>query len=239
MDTDQLSMLHELPPARLVERTEHLCSLASGTRVVHLGFADAGFRDMQERSDAWLHAHLAQVAAELVGIDVDERAVAEARSDGYEAYVADCCDLEAVRSLEIDPAPVVIAGELIEHLDAPGSLLRAAHPLVASGGRLVITTPNAYGWLNVVASLGRREINHPEHVAMFTRRTLEALAARHGWQVDQTSVYVPEAKAPADRSPRARALHGVARSVCAAERLAARIGRPYACDGLIVELTRR
>lgn len=235
---DQTTMVHALPAAVLVDRVAHLAGMARGRRVVHVGFADRGYRGMQERSGTWLHAHLDRAATSLVGLDLSPDDVAAAVADGYEAHVVDCTDPAAVAALGLAPAQLVLAGEVIEHLDRPGDLFAALGPLVAPGGLLVVTTPNAYGWLNVAASLLRREINHPDHVCMFTQRTLTALAARHGWRHEATAVYVPSVKGVAGRGLGARAMALAARSTCAAERAAARLGRPYAADGLIVAFRR-
>jgi SAM-dependent methyltransferase len=232
--TDQRSMVHRLPSAPLVDRIDYLRSVASGQRVIHLGFVDSGFRTMQERAGAWLHAQLDEVATGLVGLDLDADGVALAAADGYAAHAVDCCDPAAVRSLDLEPAPVVIAGELVEHLDAPGGFFEAVHALVAPGGQLVVTTPNAYGLLNVAASLGRREVNHPDHVVLFTWRTLTAMAARHGWEPSATAVYVPTVKPAPGADLGTRLSLAAGRAVCAVERTAARLGRPFSADGLIV-----
>lgn len=230
----QGSMVHRLPKAPLVDRIDHLVELARGRRVIHVGFADAGCRSMQFEADAWLHDHLGRVTTSLVGIDVDEVGVAEAVAAGYEAHVADCCDPAAVAALGIEPAPLVIAGEVIEHLDSPGRFLEGLHALVAPGGTLVITTPNAYGLFNVFASLARREINHPDHVLMFTWRTLSAMGARHGWEPVGTAVYVPSVKDLSGAGLVARVLGVAARCSVAIERVLVKLGRPYAADGMIV-----
>ena len=75
------------------------------------------------------------------------------------------------------PADLVVAGEVIEHLDDPGSFLDGLHALVAPGGLLVVTTPNASGLVNAAALLGNLEVNHPDHVALFTCTTLDAMLA--------------------------------------------------------------
>src|SRR6185312_1264806 len=99
-DTDfsQLEMVHRLPPASLVDRFDYLCDLATGRRVVHIGFVDAGCQMLNEQSGAWLHEHLARTASELIGLDLDEAGVASARERGYEAHSVDCRDVEAVRA---------------------------------------------------------------------------------------------------------------------------------------------
>jgi len=230
----QLTMIHPLPQADWVDRVPYLVAAARGRSVVHVGFVDAGCELQQQQAGAWLHEHLAGAAASLVGLDLDEEGVAAARAAGYEAYAVDASDGVAVSDLGVQPAELVVAGEVIEHLGDPGGFLEGLHPLVAPDGMLIITTPNAYGLLNVLASLTGREINHPDHVVMFTWRTLTNLAARHGWEPVSTAVYVPVVKHVPGSGTRAWALSLGARTACALERTACRLRRPFSADGLIV-----
>src|SRR5207244_1840868 len=94
----------------------------------------------------------------LVGLDLDEAGVEAARAQGYEAHAVDAQSAEAVRALHLPRADVVIAGELIEHLDAPGPFLRAMHELA---DELVLTTPNAYRVAHGVSTPGQRR--RPRH----------------------------------------------------------------------------
>ena len=145
---------------------------------MHVGFVDAGFQSMQEEADTWLHGHLGQATGRLVGLDIDPVGVADARAQGYEAYAVNCTDPDAVAALGLAPADLVVAGAVIEHLDEPGRFLDAMAYLVRPEGRLVLTTPNASGVLNGQAALAGFEINHPDHVAMFSWRTLHAIGRR-------------------------------------------------------------
>jgi SAM-dependent methyltransferase len=232
-ELDQAAMVHRLPKAGAVDRIAHLTRVSAGRRVIHVGFVDTGCRSLQEGAGTWLHGHLDAVAADLVGIDLDEAGVADAVAAGHRAHVADCRDPAALAALDLEPAEVVIAGEVIEHVDDPGAFLAGLHRLVAPGGRLVVTTPNAYGLLNVVASAAGREINHPDHVVMFTWRTLTNLAARHGWDVVDTHVYTPVVKH--GRGPAALA----GRAAVGVERALVRAGHRFAADGLIVTFQAR
>lgn len=166
-----------------------------------------------------------------MGIDIDAVGVDASRSDGYEAYAADCSDPDAIAALGLEPADVVVAGEVIEHTDRPGLLLDGLRHLCRPGGRLIVTTPNSYGLLNVAASTLRRvEINHPDHLVMFTWRTLSELARRHGWHIVETVTYVPSF-----RSQDVSRLKGAAIwAISMVERILGRLGRPFAADGLIV-----
>jgi SAM-dependent methyltransferase len=231
----QSDMAHRLPPARLVDRVEYLERAARGRRVVHVGFVDSGCWEYHTQFGRWLHAHLDAVATELVGLDLDELGVAEARRRGYEAHAVDCSDAEAVAALGLDPAEVVVAGEIIEHLDNSGSFLDGLHALVGPGGELVVTTPNSSGLMNALsAALVGYEVNHPDHVTLYSCFTLCNLLERHGWAVEEVATYVPEVKDRNQETGRMRVLATGARAVLGAERLLARLGRPYAADGLIV-----
>jgi len=236
-DIDQWDMVHELPPARLVDRITHLRDAVRGRRAVHLGFADARCAGFQDAHGAWLHDVLAETASELVGLDIDPTGVEAARRAGYQAHVVDCRDPHAVAALGLRPADVVVVGELIEHLDDPGAMLDGVASLVAPGGRIVVTTPNGHGLFNVCAALAGRELNHPDHVTLYSWYTLTNLLGRHGWRTVETAVYVPVLKSTGTGSAQ-RVLAGGARVVLALERLAARCGRPYVADGLIVTATR-
>jgi SAM-dependent methyltransferase len=233
--TDQSSMVHRLPPARLVDRFPYLAGLCSGRSVVHVGFADAGYRDMQADAGTWLHDHVATVATSLVGIDVDPTGVARAREQGYEAYVADACDAAAIAALGIAPAEVVLAGEVIEHVDAPGAFLDAMRSLVAPGGSLVLTTPNASSLGNALLAFGGIEITHPDHVVQFSWLTLDTLMRRHGWRPRRWSTFVPTMKPLHGPTLRERALEAGARGLIWLERTAATLGAPFVAESLIVE----
>ena len=128
-----------------------LVEFAQGKRVVHVGFVDEHRLETKLGQGTWLHARLADAASSLVGIDVEEEGVRWASEHGFEAYAVDAQSPKAVASLGLEPADVVIAGEVIEHLDAPGPFLRAMRELAARDGLLVVTTPNAYRLLNVLA----------------------------------------------------------------------------------------
>lgn len=229
---DQREMVHRLPRVECVDRIAHLTEAARHRSVIHVGFVDSGYRDMQLEAGTWLHAHLAGAARSLVGLDLDAAGVDAARAAGYAAHAIDCRDTAAVHAAGLEPAELVIAGEVIEHLDEPGPFLDALHGLVAPGGRLVLTTPNASGLLNTVAALAGREVNHPDHVVLFSWRTLQTLLLRHGWEVVESATYVPVMKAGARAGGGALALG--ARAVLGAERLAGRFGAGFVADGLIV-----
>ena len=123
--------VHRLPRARLVDRTEELRRLVRDRTVVDLGFVDEGQVTSKRARNTWLHEAIRAEARAVVGIDADADGVEEARRLGFDARVADVEDPASLAALGLEGAEVVVAGELIEHLDQPGAFLEAVKLLVA------------------------------------------------------------------------------------------------------------
>jgi SAM-dependent methyltransferase len=189
MTENSIGWLHALPRTAPVDREGTLVEAARAKRVVHVGFVDEHLLETRIASGTWLHARLGAVAETLVGLDVAEAGVAWASAQGYEAYTVDAQSPEAVRGLGLAPADVVIAGEVIEHLDAPGPFFRAMRELVGSDGRLVVTTPNQANFLAWVVPVAGREAMHPDHMVAFSPRTLQAIGERNGWRLESCVYY--------------------------------------------------
>ncbi len=226
-----LTRLPRRPVVR--DRNAWLVDAARGRRVAHVGFADVGCELTHRERGRWLHAQLADAASSIVGLDVTADAVEAACAEGYEAYAVDCTSLEDLRALELQPFDRVVVGEVIEHVDDPGGLLQAVGQLVRGGGDIVLTTPNARRFVDLVLALTGREVIHPDHVAIYSARTLTALLERHGWRVTELRTYLV-ATPPAPRGLKEAAL----RTVNLVGRLLASTSSPWVADGLIVVAVR-
>ena len=166
-----------------------LTEFAAGRRVVHVGFVDERRMEDKLERGRWLHERLRETASSLVGLDVSEEGVRWAREQGLEAHTVDAQSPDAVAALGLEPAEVVIAGEVIEHLDAPGPFLRAMRSLIEPAGLLILTTPNAYRLLNFLSPAAGVELIHPDHTAWHSPHTLRTLLERNGWQVEGIAYY--------------------------------------------------
>jgi predicted TPR repeat methyltransferase len=180
-----------MPRTRAVDRIDYLVRLATGRRVIHVGFAGESRASVDELigRPTWLHGRLADVASSLVGIDLDGAAVDRARAAGFDTHVADAGDRTALRKLALASADLVIAAEVIEHVERPGVFLDAMHELVRRDGLLAVTTPNAASILNPLAAMGRFELINPDHVAFYSWYTLSNMLDRHGWRVRRFTTY--------------------------------------------------
>ena len=129
---------------------------------MHVGFVDTGCQTMNEQPARGCTGTSPR-RRELVGIDVDDRRASPTPAQrGYEAHAVDCRDPDAVRALGLAPADLVVAGEVIEHLDDPRrrsstGCTRSSRPAACSS----VTTPNACGRSNVVAAPGTSRSTTP------------------------------------------------------------------------------
>jgi SAM-dependent methyltransferase len=114
---------------------------------------------------------------EVVGIDVDREALAEAAKLGIETHWGDVEEPLGFPDASFD---VVVAGELLEHLREPAALVAEARRVLRPGGRLVASVPNAYRLKNRIRfALGRPPETDPTHLHLFRPDDVRALLA--GW----------------------------------------------------------
>lgn len=209
----ELGFAHDMPSGPPRDRQDFIVELCTGMRVFHLGFVDEYLLEAKRERGQWLHERLAAVASELIGIDVDVSGVEAARELGHKGYVADAQDRGQLSRLGLEPADVVIAGEVIEHLESPGNFLGAVHELVRPGGILCVTTPNASALTNLVGPLFGLELVHPDHMVIFSPRTLTAILERSGWVNSRITFYQRPPRPDLARGAGGKALAGGRRMV--------------------------
>lgn len=178
---------------KTVQRIEFLKEIASGKRVLHLGCTNFPYTLDSIESGTLLHADLAEISAELTGFDFDQEGIDLLEKQGFsELYRADLEKLEEVQlEREFD---VIIAGEMIEHLNNQGLFLKGIQRFMGSGTKLVITTVNAYcAFRFAIYALrgrgGENEPVHPDHIAYYSYRTLRKLIENNGLEVEEFFFY--------------------------------------------------
>jgi 2-polyprenyl-3-methyl-5-hydroxy-6-metoxy-1,4-benzoquinol methylase len=167
-----------------------LCARTDG-EIAHLGCADSPYTAELLAAGALLHQRLVRVAR-VTGFDVDAAALELLRRA-----------LPAERLLELDvtaPVPpgergrygLVIAGEVLEHVPDADAFLRGATTLLAPGGRLCVSVPNACSPKIGLRSLAGRESVHPDHRVYYGPRTLERTLAGAGLELESlASCFAP------------------------------------------------
>ena len=114
-----------------------------------------------------LHREIRSVARACVGLD-------QVAAEGV--VVGDAQKFALGRRFD-----VIIAGEVIEHLGDVRGLIESAAANLAPGGRLIVTTPNAYSGIMLRnALIGRIVPNDPYHVSMFDMTTIVNMFNNYG-----------------------------------------------------------
>ncbi len=140
-----------------------LANVAPGERVVDIGCGEGAFT----------HA-LATAGADPVGVEVAGEAVRRARARYPEL---DFRLTDGQLPFDRGSFDVVWAGELIEHVEDPASLLEDIRRVLRGTGRLLLSTPDHPLQVRVKHAVSRRSFEahfdpRSDHLRFFTKRTL-------------------------------------------------------------------
>jgi SAM-dependent methyltransferase len=144
---------------------------ATPVRLIDLGSGQGDL--LAEASQRWPRASLVGIEPSEVGVRESQRKVPSAR------FITG--DITAGTEIPDDLhgwATHVVCSEVLEHLDDPAGLLRAALPMLATGGLIVVTVPGGR------ISAFDKEIGHRRH---YTPESLAQLVRAAGYGVDWTS----------------------------------------------------
>lgn len=181
-------MAHFKLSKSLVDRESFVLNLCKDRNVLHLGCADFPYTEQSIASDAWLHAKVSKIAANCLGIDLNAETITRLREkNGIDNILEG--NVEQLDKLNIGLFDVILAGEIIEHLNNPGLFLDTAKKVLALGGKLVITTTNAFCLRRFVRIPFGGESIHPDHTYYYSHTTLHTLTKRFGYVLEESHAY--------------------------------------------------
>jgi 2-polyprenyl-6-hydroxyphenyl methylase / 3-demethylubiquinone-9 3-methyltransferase len=157
-------------------------SAAPVLRVLELGCNSGAFL---AKLKYFLARELPDRRVELVGSDVDRNAIEHSVDPSLELICGDAAELVRREDRQFD---LILHYELIEHLADPFGFMQDLHRLLAPGGFMIFTTPNAAG-LEMAASpynsyrLLAHGIFPPMHLNAFTTQTLPHFVLRAGFKL--------------------------------------------------------
>ena len=155
--------------------------LRAGERLLDVGAKWGGLGE---------HVRALGLDLEYTGLDLSEENVRKAAELGLDVRLADAAAPLPVGDGEYD---CVVCLELLEHLPAPLTLLGELRRVLRAEGRLVVSVPNPYSWVELYQELLRRP--GPEgHLNAFTTPVMENLLALAGFRLERrlgTSLRLP------------------------------------------------
>lgn len=178
---------------QLVQRVDFVKSLCAGKKVLHLGCTNWPYTAEAIENNMLLHNEIGKIAGELYGFDYDQQGIDLLSASGIQNLYR--ADLEKLDEVALDETfDVIVAGEMIEHLNNPGLFLKGIQRFMNADTKLVITTVNAYcGMRFAIYGLrgkgGNAEPVHPDHVAYYSYSTLKVLVERQNLHIDDFLFY--------------------------------------------------
>jgi len=172
-----------------VDRIGYIAAACRQRRVLDLGAMDETAWQSKRGRGAWLHEEISRTALSVDGVDNSALIPPEGLRTAPNAIIrrGDVGDPERIVAALAATPDVVVAGELIEHLENPLEFFRRIARIERLSGRaLILSTPNATALHNVLIGLARRESTHHDHLCVLSYKTLTTLCARAGfrtWQI--------------------------------------------------------
>lgn len=183
------SPLERLTIPRPVDRIQFIAGACAQQSVLDLGAMDeTAWQDKHGRG-TWLHQEIARTALAVNGVDNSVMIPAEGLITGANAVIrrGDITDLAPLLSAFEGTPDVIVAGELIEHIENPLQFLKSFVNMKSLCGKsLILSTPNATALHNFLIGLASRESTHHDHLCIFSYKTLTTLCRRAGfveWEI--------------------------------------------------------
>lgn len=142
-------------------------------RVLDIGFAGQA---LQPDSKEYPHTIIRSLAKETYGVDLI--LPAEFSGSHYQQANAESFSFD-------DRFDVVIALDVIEHISNLGLFLDRCKEHLVPGGRLILTTPNAFNMFSLVEKITHDEPNvNKDHTLYLNKPTITVLLRKNGWKID-------------------------------------------------------
>jgi 2-polyprenyl-3-methyl-5-hydroxy-6-metoxy-1,4-benzoquinol methylase len=158
------------------DRGRYVCDLVAGKSVLDVGVVEHT-REACE-SSGWLHRRLRSSASRCLGVDILADEIDHLREKGFDVI---CADITAKPLPEI--FDVIVAGEVLEHIEVPGAFMSNCAQMLRPGGRLIVTVPNPWYanriWKNAWSRFSY--VDSADHIAWYDAATLYELGQRHGF----------------------------------------------------------
>ncbi len=176
------------PDGQVLPRTERLTGLVRGRSVLHIGCCDhAPILGRRLAEGLWLHARLSEVADRCLGIDIDAKAVEQARhATSFDNLIAADITKPGIEQIQSSHWDVALFGDVLEHVHAPVDFLSDfRRHYGARVDSIIVSVPNNMRGGNATGALRNRETINSDHCFEFSPFTLAKVVSLAGFQLEQ------------------------------------------------------
>ncbi len=161
------------------DKTDWLIPFVDKKKVLDLGCVRHNLEETEK--DGWLHGLICERASSVLGVDYLEKEVKELKSRGYNVVCANVENMKFDEKFEL-----VVAGDLIEHLNNFGLFLDNVKRHMFEDGLAIMTTPNPVCPIRFFNVLFKGEPGaNDEHTCWFTEKVLRQLFDRYDLEICQ------------------------------------------------------
>jgi 2-polyprenyl-3-methyl-5-hydroxy-6-metoxy-1,4-benzoquinol methylase len=163
--------------AKTVNKQDEIVRQTKGKVVLDVGCVG---QDLTYTNLNWLHFKIKQVAAQLVGCDINEEGLSKIQELDYDACLPE--QLSEKNQL----FDVIVMGDVIEHVNDPGAFVKFYYSFLKSDGKMIICTPNAFGFrYHLQVFFYGSPSSNPEHSLIFDPLTLAELCRRENLEISE------------------------------------------------------
>ena len=183
--------LFKIPKVKIVKgRIDFILEKCKGKNVLHLGCVDEGLTIKRFKKGQLMHLKLMKVAKEVIGIDISKEGLKFLQEEGINNIIyGDVEHLDSIRKLQGKKFDIILASEIIEHLNNPGLFLQSAKKLFSTNTKMIMTVPNAFRITGRIDYIKGYEFVHPDHNYWFSWKTLSALLKKNGYVINEICTY--------------------------------------------------
>lgn len=154
--------------------------LECNSNVLHVGCTNSPTTIERWKKGTLLHKNLCDhakaIGSNVIGIDIDDKAINFLKSKMQDETILNIDAHQLSEShLKARQFDLIIAGDVIEHLSNPGLFCQSCNSVLSPGGRIVITTSNAFHIVRFIKALLFHEAVHNEHTAYYSHKTISRL----------------------------------------------------------------
>jgi SAM-dependent methyltransferase len=168
MDSEIMNFNQKLlKNSHVVNRQELILQKCRNKFVLHLGAIDYFNNNI-----CGFHDKILLTSKKVIGVDIDIEGLKKAHKEGYNnIFYCDVLNLNNNIFKYKNKFDIILAGEIIEHLDNPGLFLEQMKLLLNDKTELIISTPNAFCFHRFFYPFIGIERNHPNHLHIYSYTT--------------------------------------------------------------------